>query len=597
MAALIGKDGIHHVAGLCELCGEPADASTEELNALTCTFTQCDANIYHQDCLEKYLKRSGCEKNRKTGFPCPRGRGKTKGVDQCPGRIDKSHPIHPRKEDKVKKAKAVEPQPVVKKYGPEAKEARKKQQKEAEKRLAEQRLKAEEEARRAKAKAMPMVKGAKPKNGAIDTKKAQQAQAAESIRRELSGQPPTKEPVKAAPRELYTLDDYEARKQPAAAPAPAYRPAQPASNAWNAKPQAGPAEGDKANLTSSAFPTIPGSKGAPAKPPQPAPGGAQRNWKASLAAQPPEPSTEPLLTTLAAPLPRQPPPPPPRDDGARAGSIGSSQAFPAIASSKQSGPHRQSTIRSSHSSQASSGSFVSGAAQSTAHHASAVFDTASQASVAASVQHGSIPSLDGFAPATAAQQEAVAQAMLQQQAMQQRTKPSCLVHDPLNGRPKRQACMKKERESDEELLKECMTQLARFKALCCLYKLCFVGFNAWHCLAAIQQTGIDGDRASIWILDNQLEGIEPDEIWFHEFMRSQHSNVSVDISAEMAVLDQVGPCLPAGWSVQDVQIAVVECEGDLYSALSNVVEACQSNGHRDSDHVGMETAEAVLHGL
>lgn len=62
MAALIGKDGIHHVAGACELCGEPADASAEELNALTCTFAQCNASIYHQDCLEKYLKRSGCEK-------------------------------------------------------------------------------------------------------------------------------------------------------------------------------------------------------------------------------------------------------------------------------------------------------------------------------------------------------------------------------------------------------------------------------------------------------------------------------------------------------------------------------------------------------
>lgn len=127
MAALIGKDGIHHVAGLCELCGEPADPSAEELNALTCTFAQCNASIYHQDCLEKYLKRSGCEKcvyifpftancamlfhgivlckfvfprsrrvsfqlanacrNRKTGFPCPRGRGKAKGGDQCPGRV------------------------------------------------------------------------------------------------------------------------------------------------------------------------------------------------------------------------------------------------------------------------------------------------------------------------------------------------------------------------------------------------------------------------------------------------------------------------------------------------------------------------------
>lgn len=443
----------------------------------------------------------------------------------------------------------------------------------------------------------PVPKGAKAKNGVTDTKKAQQAQAAESIRRELNGQPPTKDPVKAAPRELYTLDDYEARKQPAAAPAPAYRPAQPAGNAWNAKPQAAPAEGDKASLTSSAFPTIPGSKALPTKLPQAAVGGAQRNWKASLAAQPPEPTTEPSLTTLAAPLPRQPPPPPPRNDVARDASISSSQAFPAILAGKPSGLHRQSTVRSSHSSHASSGSYASGVAQSTVPHASAVFDTASQASVAASVQFGSVPSLDGFAPATAAQQEAVAQAMLQQQAMQQRAKPSRLVHESTHVRPKRQGCMKKEWDSDEDLLKECMTQLARFKALCCLYKLCFVGFNAWHCLAAIQQTGIDGDRASIWILDNQLEGVEPDEMWFHEFMRSQDSNVNVDISAEMAVLDQVGPCLPPGWSVKDVQMAVVECEGDLYSALSTVVEACRSNGRRESGHVGMETAEAVLHGL
>lgn len=51
-------------------------------------------------------------------------------------------------------AKAVEPQAVVKKFGPEAKEARKKKA-EAEKRAAEQKHKqAEEEAKKAKAKAL-----------------------------------------------------------------------------------------------------------------------------------------------------------------------------------------------------------------------------------------------------------------------------------------------------------------------------------------------------------------------------------------------------------------------------------------------------------
>lgn len=181
--------------------------------------------------------------------------------------------------------------------------------------------------------------------------------------------------------------------------------------------------------------------------------------------------------------------------------------------------------------------------------------------------------------------------------MQHRGKSNRVLEDVIAERPKRPACVKKEWENDEELLKECMTQLARFKALCCLYKLCFVGFNAWHCLAAIQQTGIDGDRASIWILDNQLEGVEPDEVWFHEFMRSQDSTINVDISAEMSILDQVGSCLPGGWSARDVQIAVVESEGDLYSAFSTVIEACRSNGRHEAGHVGMETAEAVLHGM
>lgn len=92
----------------------------------------CSRNRFVQTCAPALATRPfqllhAC-RNRKTGFPCPRGRGKAKGGDQCPGRvrvsrsaswdlhtqrrclnvchalqIDKSHPIHPRKEDKVKK--------------------------------------------------------------------------------------------------------------------------------------------------------------------------------------------------------------------------------------------------------------------------------------------------------------------------------------------------------------------------------------------------------------------------------------------------------------------------------------------------------------
>ncbi|GFR41231.1 hypothetical protein Agub_g1904, partial [Astrephomene gubernaculifera] len=100
--------------GVCDLCGAPSDASLQECNWLTCTFQHCEGGLYHQECLEKYLKSNKLEKNRKTGFKCPRGCGKGTRFDQaCPGRIDKSHPIHPRNEDKKKTklaAVVVEPQ-------------------------------------------------------------------------------------------------------------------------------------------------------------------------------------------------------------------------------------------------------------------------------------------------------------------------------------------------------------------------------------------------------------------------------------------------------------------------------------------------------
>jgi hypothetical protein len=58
----------------------------------------------------QYLKSIRLERNRKTGFKCPRGCGKgTKHSGPCPGKIDKSHPIHPRNEEQKKKKK-VRPQ-------------------------------------------------------------------------------------------------------------------------------------------------------------------------------------------------------------------------------------------------------------------------------------------------------------------------------------------------------------------------------------------------------------------------------------------------------------------------------------------------------
>lgn len=79
-----------------------------------CSFRDCpqEASMYHQSCIEKFLKRVGCERyastartgkpvpaglairavcccrNRKTGFDCPRGKGKgTEYSAACNGKV------------------------------------------------------------------------------------------------------------------------------------------------------------------------------------------------------------------------------------------------------------------------------------------------------------------------------------------------------------------------------------------------------------------------------------------------------------------------------------------------------------------------------
>eukprot|EP00891_Asterochloris_glomerata_P009784 jgi/Astpho2/9784/fgenesh1_pg.00149_%23_56_t len=94
-----------------------------------CTFGNCpkDASVYHQDCLEAYLKSIRLERNRKTGYRCPRGSGKhSRFPDQCPGKISKSHPIHTRNECTKKKSKTKQPEPPqpVKQKGTKAAEAK-----------------------------------------------------------------------------------------------------------------------------------------------------------------------------------------------------------------------------------------------------------------------------------------------------------------------------------------------------------------------------------------------------------------------------------------------------------------------------------------
>lgn len=109
--AAIGIDGVHKVIGyFCDLCGGECEGDKEELNALGCTYPGCEAeaSVYHQDCIEKYLKSIRCEKNRKTGYHCPRGSGRNSKYSDapCPGRVTKSHPIHIRNEQAKKRQKS-----------------------------------------------------------------------------------------------------------------------------------------------------------------------------------------------------------------------------------------------------------------------------------------------------------------------------------------------------------------------------------------------------------------------------------------------------------------------------------------------------------
>ena len=140
-----------------------------------------------------------------------------------------------------------------------------------------------------------------------------------------------------------------------------------------------------------------------------------------------------------------------------------------------------------------------------------------------------------------------------------------------------------------DMLRKCMTELARFKALCCLYKLSCVGFDQWLCLAAMQRAGVDGDRASEWILDQH----DPGKAWIDEVVGYQGPSMRVDISCEMEAIEQVVRVLPPGVSAQDIHVAVVHSQGDLHAAISRVIERHQ----RSNGHVGTQTAEAVLNGM
>mmetsp|Transcript_8999 Transcript_8999/g.26959 ORF Transcript_8999/g.26959 Transcript_8999/m.26959 type:complete len:878 (+) Transcript_8999:131-2764(+) len=222
MAGAGGIEGLHAIDGICDLCGEQCDSETQELNALTCTFApNCpeDSSCYHQDCLERYLKNIRCEKNRKTGFKCPRGCGKgTKYDEPCRGKIDKSHPIHVRNDNNKKRKKAKMPEVLpeaLPRFGPAAKAARAKERE-------------EEKAKQKKAAAAAAVTtsiAAPSKAKAAAVKKESLASAAAAARRELGlGSGSAAKPAKSAPVARTYEDVIAVRTAARTAPAPVPSP-------------------------------------------------------------------------------------------------------------------------------------------------------------------------------------------------------------------------------------------------------------------------------------------------------------------------------------------------------------------------------------
>ncbi|KAK9814734.1 hypothetical protein WJX72_010679 [[Myrmecia] bisecta] len=253
MADVIGLHGIHDVTGYkCDLCGDPCDPSCNELNALSCTFANCpvECSVYHQDCLEKYLKSVRLEKNRKTGFKCPRGCGKGSSYSEpCPGKIDKSHPIHIRNDGAKKRKKAPALPPVQPKFVPKekgkAKEEDAKKGKADKKDAVGAKPKEKEAAKPSlgKLSATPLMKAAaKPtkaelKAAAAVAERDRVAAALHAARKELGLK--TDSAAKAAAlgskagaagREIQTFEEYEAARGSAA---PASSSTAPTLNAWD----------------------------------------------------------------------------------------------------------------------------------------------------------------------------------------------------------------------------------------------------------------------------------------------------------------------------------------------------------------------------
>ena len=57
---------------LCPWCAEAVMEEGEICAGLKCKSTKCGDNVYHQACIEDYLRKAKLQPSRLTGFACPR---------------------------------------------------------------------------------------------------------------------------------------------------------------------------------------------------------------------------------------------------------------------------------------------------------------------------------------------------------------------------------------------------------------------------------------------------------------------------------------------------------------------------------------------
>lgn len=544
MADAVGINGLHKVSGVCDLCGCNCDAMTEELNALDCTYANCppEASVYHQTCLEKYLKSIRLEKNRKTGFKCPRGCGKATGYkDACPGRVDKSHPIHVRNEDSKAKRQAVPlPQPstppAATSKGPKPKEepARKGKDKKEEGRKMDK----ERDHSRANLRTEVSTRSTTSKHSASAAKAASPrtthtllAAAAAAARRELGLDATAKKslaPVlakqRSGPKEVRTLEEYEGAKSNKGANGEGK---DGGGNAWASRPAAAPqlpppriTSAADFPLPQTAQPAAGSTKGGPPEKPQGA--WAQKSGAAVAAT-----AAKSSVTVRAIPIPVSAPAKHHsrgKDSKGAQHANGTTMVLDSAAELNPEGfpmePRMTRSHRKANAAERKKGGAADGARK------------------------------QGEASDAAQQEVHISSANPTQCEVLTFDDPPCAAPgagpDP---------------STDHDALGLCLQMLMARKAQSLIEQLQQLGFLEWQCVAAVQRHGSNLEAAVQWLLEGQ-SGAEVAPRQQPEF----------DLGAEVSCMQELQAIL--GLLPGCVERVVIDCQGDVEAAAVVLFDQC-----------------------